>query len=111
MGRAVAYCMMAQSVLRFIGMLAPRHYGVLLAEPSAIAMVVGGPMHSMGAGIVGHLCTPDGLVDLRSSCCLGHPGVSLWPPTRRFRQSTQAADSIGVVLALRHAERRLLWRP
>lgn len=51
-----AQWMLAQSALRFVGHFVAPGAAVFHAERSAIAAVMGAPMHSMGAGIVGHFC-------------------------------------------------------
>lgn len=47
--------------------------GVLCAEQSAVAMVVGAPMHSMGAGIAKHI-TARVATSAPSTSSLGPPG-------------------------------------
>lgn len=47
----LAYRVLAQSALRFVGQVAVLHLGVLRAEQSAVAMKCSAPMYSMGAGI------------------------------------------------------------
>lgn len=61
---SLACRMMAQSVVRFIGHVSLPRSGALHTEQLAIAMVVGAPMHSMGAGFVEHLFTAGARRDL-----------------------------------------------
>lgn len=70
--RALAYRMLAQSLLRFMRQFPPPDGGVLRSEQAAVAMLVGAPMHSMGPGIAEKLSTVGTSRELGSIAVLAH---------------------------------------
>lgn len=109
--RVLAYSVLAQRVLRFVGGFVEPGASVVRVEQAAIAAVVGAPMHTMGAGVVEHLFVLGARSELGSIAPATRSSlikmfISSAESQTCMQKMLQAAESEEAALVPRHS----VWR-